>query len=94
MPTLLTHDEVTTQLAELDEWQVSGGSITRSVELTDFAAAMDFAVQVGHEAEAMQHHPDIDIRWNTVRLQLTTHSVGGLTQLDFDLARRIDSLLF
>ena len=92
MPRLLTQDEVRTQVAELD-WEVEGSSIRRTVELADFAAALDFVVGVGHEAEAMNHHPDIDIRWNTVTLVLSTHSEGGLTQLDIELAHRVDALL-
>jgi len=92
MPRLLTQDEIRTQVGQL-EWEVEGNAIRRVVELPDFAAALDFVVGVGHEAEAMNHHPDIDIRWNTVTLTLSTHSEGGLTQLDIELAHRVDSLL-
>lgn len=93
MPRLLTPDEVTRQLGDLDGWERDGDEIACSVELADFAAALDFVVSVGHEAEAMNHHPDIDIRWNLVRLAVATHSEGGLTQLDIELAHRINSLL-
>ncbi len=58
----------------------------------DFAAALAYVNAVGALAEEMDHHPDIDIRWNTVTLRLTTHSEGGLTHLDLDLARLIDAL--
>ena len=93
MPRLLTDAEVTTQIAQLEGWSADDGSIRRTVELADFAAALDFVNQVGHEAEAMDHHPDIDIRWNTVTLVLATHSAGGLTQLDIELAHRVEGLL-
>jgi len=63
-----------------------------TVELHDFAAALAFVNAVGAAAEAVDHHPDIDIRWNKVRLVLTTHSAGGLTVLDVALAAAIDRL--
>ena len=61
----------------------------RRTSSTDFAAALAFVNQVGDEAEQMNHHPDIDIRWNKVILVLSTHSEGGLTQADIELATRI-----
>jgi 4a-hydroxytetrahydrobiopterin dehydratase len=63
-----------------------------TVKLHDFAAALAFVNAVGAAAEAANHHPDIDIRWNKVRLVLTTHSAGGLTVLDIALAAAIDRL--
>ena len=57
-----------------------------------FPAALDFVVAVGNLAEEADHHPDIDIRWRTVRLALVTHDAGGITELDFALARAIDAL--
>jgi 4a-hydroxytetrahydrobiopterin dehydratase len=62
------------------------------VKLHDFAAALEFVNAVGAAAEAANHHPDIDIRWNTVHLVLTTHDAGGLTVLDLALAGAIDRL--
>lgn len=95
MPRLLTDDEVTRQLTDLTDWsRVEGASeITATYELVDFVAAIDFVDQVAQEAEQMDHHPDIDIRWNQVRLALATHSEGGLTQLDIELAHRIARLV-
>ena len=94
MPRLLTDDEITTQLSSLPNWRqvvVDGDpAIETSFELTDFQAALDLVVRVGHLAEQMNHHPDIDIRWSTVRLVLSTHSEGGLTQLDIEAAHRIN----
>ncbi len=95
MTRVLTDDEVSRQLAALPTWHRVDGdepAITATYELADFAAALDFVNGVGREAEEMNHHPDIDIRWNTVTLVLATHSEGGLTQLDIELAHRISAL--
>ena len=73
-------------------WKRLDASITRTFEHKDFVAAMAFVNKVAVAAEAAWHHPDIDIRWNKVTLVLSTHSEGGLTQKDFDLARQIDAL--
>jgi 4a-hydroxytetrahydrobiopterin dehydratase len=92
MSRLLTEEEIERQLRDLPDWSRSGErSITATFELTDFAAALDFVNEVAHSAEQMDHHPDIDIRYNKVSLTLSTHSEGGLTQLDVELAHRIAS---
>jgi 4a-hydroxytetrahydrobiopterin dehydratase len=72
-------------------WQRDGGAIVRVVRRPDFAEAMAAVNQIAALAEAANHHPDIDIRWNTVTLRLTTHDAGGLTDQDLDLAGRIDA---
>jgi 4a-hydroxytetrahydrobiopterin dehydratase len=93
MSQLLTESEVSEQLAGLPNWRRADGdepAITATYELTDFVAALDFVNRVGHEAELLNHHPDIDIRWNKVTLVLSTHSEGGLTHLDIELAHRIN----
>jgi 4a-hydroxytetrahydrobiopterin dehydratase len=93
MSQLLTEFEVSEQLAGLPNWRRADSdepAITATYELTDFVAALDFVNRVGHEAELMNHHPDIDIRWNKVTLVLSTHSEGGLTHLDIELAHRIN----
>ena len=95
MSKLLPDPDVTTRLAALPEWtRAEGGepAITATYELADFAGALAFVNAVGAEAERRDHHPDIDIRWNTVTLVLTTHSAGGLTEADFDLAAAISAL--
>ena len=69
-----------------------GDELVTTVELRDFAAALAFVNAVGAAAEAANHHPDIDIRWNKVHLVLSTHSAGGLTVLDIALAAAIDRL--
>ncbi len=82
--------------AAIDEqhlhWAREGDIIVATVRLHDFAAALAFVNVVGAAAEAANHHPDIDIRWNTVRLALTTHDAGGVTLLDLALAGAIDRL--
>ena len=82
---------ITAGLAGLD-WTRDGDAIVKTVQLADFAAALAWVNQVGELAEASNHHPDIAISWNRVTLRLSTHSAGGLTQLDLDLARTIDAL--
>jgi 4a-hydroxytetrahydrobiopterin dehydratase len=89
---LLSSAEIDQQLAGMPSWQIVNGELTRTFELTDFRAALAFVNQVGELAETANHHPDIDIRYNKVRFALVTHSAGGLTKNDFDLAARIDSL--
>jgi 4a-hydroxytetrahydrobiopterin dehydratase len=79
-------------LATVPQWQRNGDIIARTFEFKDFVVAMKFVNAVAEEAEAMQHHPDIDIRWNKVTLALTTHDAGGLTDKDFALARYGDAL--
>jgi 4a-hydroxytetrahydrobiopterin dehydratase len=73
-------------------WDREDDAIVRTVKLPSFPAAIEFVRQVAEVAEAMDHHPDIDIRWRTVRLRSSTHSAGGLTQMDIDLARAVDAV--
>jgi 4a-hydroxytetrahydrobiopterin dehydratase len=92
---LLTEPDVTARLADLPDWTSAESdepAITATFRLADFAAALAFVNAVGAEAEQRNHHPDIDIRWNTVTLVLSTHSEGGLTEADFDLAAVISRL--
>ncbi|MCX4746028.1 4a-hydroxytetrahydrobiopterin dehydratase [Kitasatospora sp. NBC_01287] len=90
---LLTEDEITAGLVRLDGWHRRDGSITRTADAADFPAAIRVVVAVAEAAEAMDHHPDIDIRWRTLTFTLSTHSAGGLTDLDLRLAARIDQEL-
>jgi 4a-hydroxytetrahydrobiopterin dehydratase len=89
MSRLLTDDEVTRQLADLPGFERDGDAIVATIEAPDFPAAVRIVDAVAEEAERMNHHPDIDIRWRTTRWLLTTHDAGGLTQLDVELAHRI-----
>jgi 4a-hydroxytetrahydrobiopterin dehydratase len=90
---VLAHADVDQALAEQHlKWTREGDLLVTSVKLRDFAAALEFVNAVGAAAEAANHHPDIDIRWNRVNLALTTHDAGGLTNFDLALAARIDAL--
>lgn len=80
------------ELAATPGWERAGDAIVKTVKLADFRAAMAFVNRVAELAEAADHHPDITIQWNKVTLTLSTHSAGGLTQKDFDLARRLNEL--
>ena len=74
------------------EWERHGDELVKTVRRADFAGALAFVNEVGALAEAANHHPDVDIRWDIVTLRLTTHSAGGLTGRDLDLAGAIDRL--
>ena len=88
----LTHPKIKAALPAVPVWTKRSAEITRTYQFKNFVAALKFVNQVAKLAEAAQHHPDIDIRWNKVTLALTTHSEGGLTEKDFALAARCDAL--
>jgi 4a-hydroxytetrahydrobiopterin dehydratase len=90
--TVLSEEEVRQALGELDGWEAAGSEITKQLEFADFRAAVSFVVSIAFEAEAANHHPDIDIRYNKVRVTVSTHSEGGVTAKDIDLARAVDNL--
>ena len=93
MPQLLTPDEVAARLEAVGDWTLEGDAISRDVSLSDFAAAIAFVNDVAGVAESLDHHPDILVHgWNNVRLTVTTHSEGGLTAKDFELAAGVDAL--
>jgi 4a-hydroxytetrahydrobiopterin dehydratase len=79
-------------LAEGIAWERDGNELVQVHKERNFAGALDFVNRVGEIAERADHHPDIDIRWNTVTLRLSTHSAGGITNADLALARQIDAL--
>ena len=91
---LLRDAEIESRLAGVAEWQVEEGrTIVRDLQFANFADAMAFVNRVAQAAEIANHHPDILLHgWNKVRLTLSTHSQGGLTDADFELAARIDGL--
>lgn len=91
MIALLNDDEVSARLDELNGWTGDTTEIRRSYSAPDFPAAITLVVAVADHAEQLDHHPDMDIRWRTVHFTISTHSAGGVTALDFDLARRIDA---
>ena len=92
MAELLDDVAVQAWLQAHPEWTQSGREITRSVQCASFPAAIALVQEVANEADRRDHHPDIDIRWRTLRFTLSTHSAGGLTQKDLDLADEIDRL--
>jgi 4a-hydroxytetrahydrobiopterin dehydratase len=103
----LSDQEVASHLGALPEWRIEKGELTRTFTFKDFLAALAFVNRVGERAEAAGHHPDIDIRYNKVRLGLVTHDAGapsdrssslgweagGLTTKDFDLAAIVNRLV-
>ena len=90
---LLSRSEIERLLSHLQHWTREDGEIVRQASFADFVTAMDFVNTVAEQAERAGHHPDIDIRYNKVRLALVSHDDGGLTQRDFDLAQAIETLL-
>ena len=91
--TRATPSEIKTALAAIPLWKRRKSVIARTFEFSDFPAAMKFVNRVAKKAEAADHHPDIDIRWNKAALKLTTHDAGGLTGADFALAQAIDRMV-
>lgn len=89
---VLSDDEVREALAELPEWEQADEGITREYVVGNFRDAVALVVRIAFEAEAVNHHPDIDVRYNRVRLALSTHSEGGVTAKDLELARTVESL--
>ena len=89
----LSNPEIKSRLITVPDWQVDAGELVRTFIFKDFRAALAFVNQVGEFAEKAGHHPDIDIRYNKVRLALVTHDAGGITPKDFDLAAAVDKLL-
>lgn len=79
-------------MKRIPEWETDKKSVERTFEFDDFTQAIDFVNAVAEIAEDEDHHPDMDVRWNKVRIILSTHSEGGLTDLDFHVAEKIDTL--
>jgi 4a-hydroxytetrahydrobiopterin dehydratase len=88
----VNENQIDARLNSLQNWRRKGNEIVKTFEFRDFVHAMGFVNAVALSAEKANHHPDIDIRWNKVTLSLSTHSAGGLTERDFELARTIDEL--
>ncbi|MEI7958935.1 MAG: 4a-hydroxytetrahydrobiopterin dehydratase [Verrucomicrobiota bacterium] len=92
MAALIAQSNIKEMMKRVPEWETNKKSIERTFEFDDFNQAVDFVNAVAEIADEEEHHPDIDIRWNKVRLVLSTHSEGGLTDLDFQVAEKIDTL--
>ncbi len=87
----LSDGEIEERLSGLSGWERDGDALTREFELADFKGSVDFVTRLTPEAEELNHHPDLEISWNKVTVKLSTHSEGGLTESDFELARRISA---
>ncbi len=92
-PAPLTPDELVEALVDLPRWSGDAHGLRRTVELPSFRQAVAALVAIADVAEALDHHPDVDLRWRTLHLHLVTHSAGAVTPLDVQLAHRIDALL-
>ncbi len=90
---VLTNDQVDAALPDLNGWERSDGALRRSVKFPAFLDGIEAVRRVAELAEQKDHHPDIDIRWRTVTFALVTHSAGGITEQDLQMAKAIDQLL-
>ena len=93
MSHLLDSKQIKAGLKDLPEWDLEKNVIERTFEFDDFAGSIDFVYGVAELAEEMDHHPDLDIRYAKVRVILSTHSKGGITEMDFEMAERIGNLV-
>jgi 4a-hydroxytetrahydrobiopterin dehydratase len=89
---LLDDEAIEARLEELEGWEREGDVIAKTFQLADFVGSVEFIKLVVVPAEDMNHHPDLNVSWNEVRVSITTHAAGGLTENDFELAKRIDAL--
>lgn len=93
MTELLSDDQITGSLRDLPGWEPRPGSLFRAVKAKSFMDGIRIVDEVAEIAEQLDHHPDIDIRWTTISFTLSTHSAGGVTQNDFNLALRISDVV-
>ncbi len=93
MSELIDADELAVLLKKLPEWDLENNTIVRALEFDDFMEGIDFVNAVAEISEEAGHHPDIDIRWCTVTIRLTTHDAGGLTEADIEVAKKVDTLV-
>jgi 4a-hydroxytetrahydrobiopterin dehydratase len=89
---LLPDEEISERLGRLDGWSREGDSITKTFDRGDFVGSVKFLDQLVEPAEEMNHHPDVSISWSEVKVSITNHAAGGLTEADFELAGKIDAL--
>lgn len=90
---ILEQEEIHRRLADLPDWSTDGEALKREYSAPDFPAAIALVDRVAVDAEERNHHPDIDIRWRTVTFRCSTHSAGGITEADVELAHRIEELI-
>jgi 4a-hydroxytetrahydrobiopterin dehydratase len=87
---VLSDDEIQERLGGAEGWQRAGDTLRKRFDCGDFKGSVDFVNRITPAAEEMNHHPDLEISWSTVTASLSTHSEGGITESDFELARKID----
>jgi 4a-hydroxytetrahydrobiopterin dehydratase len=88
---LLSDSEIAERLAGLDGWERKEETIQKTFERGDFVGSVEFVRRLVEPAEEMGHHPDLSISWDKVEVSITTHAAGGLTENDFELAKRVDA---
>jgi 4a-hydroxytetrahydrobiopterin dehydratase len=88
--TALTQSEITDRLSNLPAWRLEGGMIRRAFKTDGWPTTLMLVNAIGFVAEAADHHPDLTVRWGSVEVALATHSAGGITEKDFELARLVD----
>ncbi len=93
MSDLIPAEELEAVLKKCPEWEIDGTSLTRTIEFEEFSDAIDFVNDLAEVSEEAQHYPDICIRDNRVTLALTSHALGGITELDVELAQRIENIV-
>jgi 4a-hydroxytetrahydrobiopterin dehydratase len=90
---VLNQNEINSRLSKVGSWKFTDNKISKEFELKDFKTALNFVNLVGAEAESMDHHPDILMHsWNKVKISVSTHSEGGITEKDFKLAEKIEAI--
>lgn len=89
---LLDDSEIEARLSELEGWERSGDAIAKAFRCGDFVGSVRFVDSLVEPAEAMGHHPDVAISWDEVTVTISTHSEGGITAADFELAGKVDAL--
>jgi 4a-hydroxytetrahydrobiopterin dehydratase len=91
MAELLSDEEISSRLAELEGWERDGDRIRKTFECGDFVGSVEFVKSLVEPAEGMGHHPDLELSWDKVTISITNHAAGGLTSSDFELAAKIDA---
>ena len=93
MPALLAQDQIDAALqARHPEWRGTPDKLARSIEFADFPTAVEFINQIAPRCEELEHHPDLALRWRWVDVELSTHSAGGVTEMDLTLAEIVDEV--
>jgi 4a-hydroxytetrahydrobiopterin dehydratase len=92
MADLLPDEEIEKRLSALGGWERDGDAITKTFDRGDFVGSVEFVRRMVEPAEEMNHHPDLSVSWSDVKVSITNHAAGGLTEADFELAAKLDQL--